>query len=69
MSNRWNRTLHRRINQKQNQIEQKEQLKHSDWIKKEKLDEIQEELEETPLMRDEEFEKFERQIESINVNE
>jgi len=71
MSNRWNQALHNKINQKREKLEQqehREELNHEIVMRKEKLDELQEELEDTPLLNsDEEFEEFERKIENINT--
>lgn len=71
MTNRWNQALHNKINKKRNELEEqehREELNHEIVMRKEKLDEIQEELEDTPLLNsDEEFEEFERKIEDINT--
>lgn len=73
MTNRWNQALHNKINEKRNKLENqeyREELTHDIVIKKEKLDELQEELEGTPLLNsEEEFERIERRIESIEVTE
>lgn len=71
MVNRWNQALHNKINQKREELEQnqhREELTHEIVLKKNRLDEIQEELEDTPLLNsEEEFEEFERKIENIEV--
>jgi len=73
MSNRWNQALHNKINQKKSELEQqqhREELNHEIVMKKEKLDEIQEEIEDTPLLNsEEEFEELERKIEAVNTEE
>jgi len=70
MSNRWNQALHNKINQKRNELENqehREELNHEIVRKTERLDEIQEELEDTPLLNsEEEFEEFERKIEAVD---
>lgn len=67
VSNRFNRSLHNKLNEKLSKIREKQEISHREVIKKEKLENIQEDLEETPLMRNEEFEEFERKIEDINI--
>lgn len=68
MTNRWNQALHNQINKKKSELEEHEELNHEVVMKEERLDEIQEELEGTPLLNsDEEFEEFERKIEDINT--
>jgi len=73
MSSRWNRALHNKINQKRNELEEqehREELNHEIVLKQEKLDEIQEKLEGTPLLNsEEEFEELEREIEAVNTEE
>jgi len=73
MSNRWNQALHNKINKKKNQLEEqehREELNHEIVMKKEKLEELEEELEGTPLLNSEqEFERLEREIESVNTEE
>lgn len=73
MSNRWNQSLHRKINEKRENLKQKqhrEEINHKIVQQVEELNRIQEQLEETPLLdSDEEFERFERRIESVEVEE
>ena len=73
MTNRWNQALHNKINQKRNELENqehREELNHEIVRKTERLDEIQEELEDTPLLNsEEEFEELERKIEAVNTEE
>jgi len=73
MTNRWRQSLYRQINKKKNQLEEKqhrEELNHETVMKKERLEELEEELAETPLLNSEaEFEEFERKIEAVNTEE
>ena len=71
MTNRWNQALHNQINKKKSELEEqehREELNHEIVLKKERLDEIQDDLEGTPLLNsEEEFEEIERKIENINT--
>lgn len=69
MSNRWRQALYRKLDEKQNKIEEKEEITHSDVMAKEDIEGIRESLDDTPLLRDEEFERFEQKIEDINTEE
>jgi len=69
MSNRWRQALYRKLDEKQNKIEEKQELTHSDVMAKEDIKGIRESLDDTPLLRDEEFERFEQKIEDINTEE
>jgi len=73
MTNRWNQALHNKINQKREKLENqehREELNHEIVRKTERLDEIQEKIEDTPLLNSaEEFEELERKIEAVNTEE
>jgi len=71
MTNRWRQSLYNEINRKKSELEEqehREELNHEIVLKKERLEEIEEELEDTPLLNsEEEFENFERKIENIST--
>jgi len=71
MTNRWKRGLQTQINQKKEKLQEKrieEEINHEVVLRIERLEQIERELEETPLLNsEEEFENFERKIENINT--
>lgn len=71
MTNRWKRGLQTQINQKKEKLQEKrieEEINHEVVMRIERLEQIERELEETPLLNsEEEFENFERKIENIST--
>lgn len=72
MSNRWRQGLYNQINQKEEKLEeQREELTQEDLLQVERaynrLEEIREDLEETPVMSDNLFEEFESRIEEVTT--
>lgn len=70
MTNRWRQSLYRQINQKKENLQKqriREELDHEVVMRIERLEQIERELHETPLLNnEEEFENFERKIEAVN---
>jgi len=71
MTNRWKRGLQTQINQKKEELQEKrieEEINHEVVLRIERLEQIERELEDTPLLNaEEEFENFERKIENIST--
>lgn len=67
MSNRWRQGLYNKIYEKQEKIKEKQKITHRDIIRQEKLEKIEEELDDKPLINDAEFERLETRIEQITV--
>lgn len=69
MTNRWRQSLYRQINEKKENLQEqrvREELDHEIVMRIERLEQIERELEEAPLLNsEEEFENFQRKIEAV----
>lgn len=65
MSNRWRRGLQNKVYNKKNRLEEKDELTYQEMLAKEKLEEIEEELNELPVMNEDTFEEIENRIEEV----
>lgn len=68
MTNRFKQTLYRKLNDKKNQLEEKQELTQEEVLAKTQLEQIEDELNQSTFLdSEEEVEMLESRIEAVNL--